>query len=512
MSWSTPGLKQIGLLLPKSGLESFSVDLAPFTSTHPVDVSLSIGSTTIGTKSVSFTTHSEIYSLSPSDLQSLNTELANASTFWSVGAELEYAIVTIDVDGVSGSIRVGGLSAIHRPTVDLSFSVDSAFVMSMNQALPSAQIQSQHRMVPLALQSSTLGAYIATITDLVTSENVHLDAASLSNFTQWYPVTPSWQWMELGLNYSWGDGTPSHLSVSVETDGARAFYEFPVDGSTYSMTRMDGTSISPLQFMDSSGGAIFNQGTNDLGVTLPFQPSANLEDSNQFKVSASLYMTDGAPSPPHIEISGQSSQGVENDVQIIDWTVYNELGFPIPTSMSYLRSNSPISVEVQLGFENLVDDETKNPRTGDVRVHLLENGVQRMSTTTIDEGIARFDFNTQNGTGNATYSIEVEPLVGQEFLTSIAMNRTFTVDSLSPQVIGQNIAQFDHRLPSPNQLIQLEIYDRPVLPTDLTLMIWREWMDDSNVNGVIDADEFEPMNLQIPNDLTASSGNYTFLL
>ncbi|MEE3310528.1 MAG: hypothetical protein VX230_03445, partial [Candidatus Thermoplasmatota archaeon] len=70
----------------------------------------------------------------------------------------------------------------------------------------------------------------------------------------------------------------------------------------------------------------------------------------------------------------------------------------------------------------------------------------------------------------------------------------------------------DHRLPSPNQLIQLEIYDRPVLPTDLTLMIWREWMDDSNVNGVIDADEFEPMNLQIPNDLTASSGNYTFLL
>ena len=49
MSWSTPGLKQIGLLLPKSGLESFSVDLAPFTSTHPVDVSLSIGATTIGT-------------------------------------------------------------------------------------------------------------------------------------------------------------------------------------------------------------------------------------------------------------------------------------------------------------------------------------------------------------------------------------------------------------------------------------------------------------------------------
>ena len=110
--------------------------------------------------------------------------------------------------------------------------------------------------------------------------------------------------MELGLNYSWGDGTPSHLSVSVETDGARAFYEFPVDGTVFSMTRMDGTSISPLQFKDSSGGAIFNHGSNSLGITLPFQTSANLEDSNQFKISASLYMSDGAPSPPHIEISG----------------------------------------------------------------------------------------------------------------------------------------------------------------------------------------------------------------
>ncbi len=512
MSWAAPGLKQVGLLLPKSGLESFSVDLAPFSSTQPVDVSLTIGSTTIGTKSVSFSTDSEVYTLSESDLQTLNTELSNAANFWGVGADLQYAIATLDVDGASGSIRVGGLSAIHRPTVDLSFSVESAFVMSMNQALPSAQIQSQHRMVPLTLQSSTPGAFIGTITDLVTSENVHLDAASLSNFTQWSPVTPSWQWMELGLNYSWGDGTPSHLSVSVETDGARAFYEFPVDGTIFSMTRMDGTSISPLQFKDSNGGAIFNHGSNSLGITLPFQTSANLDDSNQFKISASLYMSDGAPSPPHIEISGQSSQGVENDVQIIDWAVYNELGFAIPTSMSYLRSNSPISVIVELGFENLVDDQTKNPRTGDVRIHLLENGVEKLNTTTLDEGTASFYFNTQNGTGNATYSIEVEPLSDQEFLSSIAMNRTFTVDSLNPQVINQNIAQFDHRLPSPNQLIQLEIYDRPVLPTDLSLMIWREWVEDSNVNGIIDPDEFTQMALQMPNDLTASTGNYTLLL
>ncbi len=517
MSWVAPGMKQIGLLLPKSGLDSFSVELAPFSSTQPVDVSLTLGGSTITTKNIGFTTDTETFVLTSADISNLNAELNNASTYWNVGSNIEYAIATIDVQGTSGSLRVGGLSAIHRPVVDLSFAVDSAFVMSMNQALPSAQIQSQHRLVPLTLQSSTPGAFIGSITDLVTSENVALDSATVSNFSQLAPVAPSWQWMELDLNYSWNNGIPDHLSVTVETDGARAFYEFPVDGLTYTMTRMDGASASPLQFKDSSGGAIFILNTQNLAVTLPFQTSASLDDSDQFKISASLYMENGAPSPPHIEIAGQSSQGVENDVQIAGWQVYNELGNMIPESMSYLRSSSPISVEVQLGFEGLSsifgqESETINPRSGDVRVHLLENGVEILNTTIIDEGIVRFDFSTQPGTGNATYSIEVEPLVGQEFISVIAMNRTFTVDSLNPQVVGQNIAQYDHRLPSPNQLIMLEIYDRPVLPTNLTLMVWREWIEDSNVNGIIEENEFTPLPLQTPADLSASTGNYTLLL
>ena len=512
MSWTTPGLKQIGLLLPKSGIDSFSVELAPFSACDDVDVSLVIGGTTVSNKNVGFSVHAETFALNAVELQSLNTELSGAATFWGVGSDVEYAIATLDVQGTSGSLRVGGLSAIHSPTVDLSFAVDSAFVMSMNQALPSAQIISQNRMVPLSIESSTPGAFTGTITNLITSQNVALDGAMLSNFTQWTPVTPSWQWMELGLNYSWMTGTPDHLSLTVETDGARAFYEFPVDGSSFSMTRLDGATESPLEFIDSMGGAAFIFGNNNMDVNLPFQTSASLEDSDQFKISASLYMTDGAPSPPHIEISGQTSQGVENDVEIIGWDVFNELGYSIPDSMSFLRSNSPISVEVNLGFEGQINDLTKNPRSGDVRVHLLENGNPMLNTTTIEQGTARFDFNTQTGTGNATYSIDVEPLEGQEFHSSIALNRTFTVDSLNPQVIGQNIAQFDHRMPSPNQLIQIEIYDRPVLPTDLTLMVWREWIEDTNVNGIIDENEFVPMPLQTPTDLSASSGNYTLLI
>mgnify|MGYP001257666834 FL=1 len=518
MNWVTPGTKQIGLLLPKSGLESFSVDLSPFSTASSVDVSLSIGGNSVATKAITFDLNSERFTLTDSEILALNTELVNAPTYWGVGGEMHYIMATIDVQGTSGNIRVGGLSAIHRPVTNLSFPVDSAFVMSMNQAIPDAQLVSpqpgvEWRMVPLVMQSTSKGAYLATITDLVTSENVELDAASISNFSQWYPVTPSWQWMELNLSYSWDDGTPSHLSLAVETDDARAFYEFPVDGSDYSMTRLDGATNSPLIFSNNAdGGLTIVEGADTLELSLPIRINSGLEDSSQLKLSASLYMDDGAPSQPYIQLAGQSSQGVENDLQLIDWAVFNELGYEIPESMSYLRSSSPISVEVLLGFEGMTNQLENNPRSGDVRVHLLQNGAPLMNTTNLHKGKAIFDFATQSGTGNVTFEVVVEPLSGQEFTSSITLNRTFTVDSLNPQIIGQNIAHYDHRLPSPNQLIRLEIYDRPVLPTDLTLMLWREWVDDLDMDGEIDSSEFVSMPLENPDDLSAASGNYTLTI
>ena len=247
------------------------------------------------------------------------------------------------------------------------------------------------------------------------------------------------------------------------------------------------TSIaeSPLIFQSPDGGITFTTGGQWLNLSLPFQTNASLEDSENFKIGASLYMLDGSPSPPLIERSGMGlSAAVENDIVMLGWDVYNELGAAIPQSMSYLQSDSQIVIDAHLGFENLADD-TKNPRSGDVRVHLLENGIEKMNTTTLDEGLATFSFATPLGTGDVTYTISVEPLFGQEFHSDLNLNRTFTVDSLNPQVVDQNIAQYDHRAASPNQFVRIEVYDRPVLPTELNLMVWRERIDDLNQNGLI---------------------------
>ena len=508
-NWAAPGLKQVGMLLPKAGIDHFSVDLAPFSATDPVDVSVSIGGQPLFTKSVAFGTDSETFALSADEVADLNDNLSNAQTFWAASDVLPHAIATLDLQGTYGSIRVGGLSAIYRPQANLSFPVDSPFVMSMNQALPDAQIESQARLVPLTMTSTSIGGATGVITNLVSSENVALLGGTLSNFSANDPVTPSWQWREMVLNYSWDAGIASHLVVTVETTLLKAVYHVPVDGSPISEELLSGTNVSaPVHF----GDVVFTPQDGGLDVKMPFRTEASLEDSGKFVFSASLYMTDGAPSPPHTERSGLGGQGVENDLEVIHWEVVNELGHAIPPSMSYLRSNAPISVRAHLGFENMVGASADNPRSGDVRVHLLENGLQKLNTTTLDNGWANFAFSTPIGTGNATYSLMIEPLAGQDFVPTIGLNRTFTVDSLNPQVVDQNIARFDHRMPSPNQLIRIEVHDRPVLPTNLSLMLWREWVDDANGDGVIDAEEFTPMALTAPNLLTFARGNYTLLL
>jgi hypothetical protein len=204
MTWSAPGLKQVGMMLPKTGLDAFAVELAPFAATDPVDVSISVDGQVLFTKTVAFETDAETYALSAQEMIELNENLSNALTFWAAPGNIQYAIATVDVQGSYGSIRVGGLSALYRPTANLSFPVDSTFVMSMNQALPDAQIESQARLVPLTLKSSSAGGALGVITNLISAENVLLDGAALANFSSWEPVTPSWQWMEMELNYSWG--------------------------------------------------------------------------------------------------------------------------------------------------------------------------------------------------------------------------------------------------------------------------------------------------------------------
>ena len=63
--------------------------------------------------------------------------------------------------------------------------------------------------------------------------------------------------------------------------------------------------------------------------------------------------------------------------------------------------------------------------------------------------------------------------------------------------------RYDHRTPSP-QVMQATIADQPVLPSAMTAMVWKEWVDDTNLNGWPDEGEYHAMPMLVPSDQMAS--------
>ena len=53
-----------------------------------------------------------------------------------------------------------------------------------------------------------------------------------------------------------------------------------------------------------------------------------------------------------------------------------------------------------------------------------------------------------------------------------------------------DVYTYDHRVPSSTQTIQVQITDQPVLPSNVEAMVWREWINDYDFNGLPSPDEF----------------------
>ena len=93
-----------------------------------------------------------------------------------------------------------------------------------------------------------------------------------------------------------------------------------------------------------------------------------------------------------------------------------------------------------------------------------------------------------------------------------AVSRTFIVDPLAPVVTKSNIRYFDHLTPSTNQEIIINISDQPVLPTDVTLMLWTEWANDYDGDGWPSPGEYIARPISNPSDLDANFGDYISII
>ena len=68
-------------------------------------------------------------------------------------------------------------------------------------------------------------------------------------------------------------------------------------------------------------------------------------------------------------------------------------------------------------------------------------------------------------------------------------NIIFRYDAVNPQLLSMNIDEFDHFQSSPSTMLEFTITDRPVLPTQSKIVIWKSWENDFDQDGQIDISE-----------------------
>ena len=510
-----PGQHTIPLWIPKDSLGDFIFEISPEITSGVTNLHMdfNIDNNLISSWSYGSGDASQTFEVGTSDKSNFLSQLANAPVIWS-DSEVEYVRAEISLDGSSGGARFGGIAIPYNPVASLFFEPDSSFVLDLNNLASSMTPNSGWVTVPLAMGWEFPASMEVTLTGLNTDLATDINLENASNLSA--TLSPSWQWFEFGHNISVLDGELAALRYDLVGDNNAVTYTVWLGAAPLPSDTLEGDAnaiIIPDVF--STGGYSTAQGASGPGIccelhpTLKFSLNASWDDEEILSLTLRGVMKDGLISLPWVHLFGPGpSQGVENDVFISEWNVLNDQSISIPQDSSYLKSDSNISVEVDFKFEDM--EEMFAPRSGDLEIRLLENGVLKGQTTELNQGRAIFNTRTPLATGMVEYSIEYSLLSGGSDVTSISLNRSFEIDSISPQVINQSVASHDHLEPSITQTLTFELSDQPVLPSEVTLMIWREWQEDTDGDGEIDPGEFTPQELNMPVNLSVPRGNYSF--
>jgi hypothetical protein len=510
-----PNQHNVELWIPKDSAGDFSFEISPELSTGVSDlqIQLLIGNNVLSSWTFGSGAESRTLKVEDADKANLVAELAISQPVYSQSG-VEYVAAEMMLDALAGGIRFGGIAIPHSPSALLHFEPESDFILGLNNLAGSMTATNGWVTLPLSMSWTYLGSMEVTLRELNTGLATTISLESAANLSA--TLTPSWQMFEFEHNLTVNQGELAALRYDLVGENNAVTYTVWLGASPLPADTLEGDSsaiILPAIFdtgsystpVGASGPGI----CCELNPTLRFTLNASWDDEELVTLTLRGVMTDGLISLPWVHMFGVGpSQGVENDMKITDWRVVNDRGIAIADETSYLKADSDISVEVEFGFDGL--EAMFAPRSDDIEVRLLENGVVKTQTTQLNQGVATFTTRTPMATGDIEYAVEFSPLVGGDDMTTIVLNRSFEIDSRSPQVIAQSVKAHDHLEPSLSQTLTFELYDMPVLPTDVTLMLWREWQDDIDGDGEIDANEFQPQNIMIPDNLTINRGNYTF--
>ncbi len=509
-SWTTTSSRNVGMLIPRDGLDSFSFNLVPgSTGVDNLSLSFEVGGVEKFSRSLGTFGSAALVTVNNSELISIEQEALNTSVVWpSGGAQVgqEYVQGVFKLQADYGSVLLSGIVASHSPIANLSFQANDPMVLSINDMVPHGATSGSSRMVGIPIQADSYAALKATITNLDTTNEVSTDSLLILNGTT--TLAPSRQWLEVKSTHTAPVGTVSAVQLDLVGVNVSIQTLCRQTGDLQNTASSHGPGV--LHWMPVDACVLEVNGTS-VESTMRFRLNASWDDEESMLMKVRVVLIDGRRSVPRLQAFGIGENlAIENDVEITGWRMLNDLGLEIPADRSFLKSNSPISVEVDLGFTGL--SQPLAPRAGDVAVRVFENDVIIANSTALVNGSMNFQLTTPSSSQDTEYRVDVYTLHGQENASANLAPRSFTVDSLPPMVIDCNIRKYDHLTPSLSQPIRIQVYDQPLLPDTLHLMLWRDWLDDENQDGMPNATEFQAMPLNTPLNTSHAYGNYTFSL
>jgi hypothetical protein len=243
-----------------------------------------------------------------------------------------------------------------------------------------------------------------------------------------------------------------------------------------------------------------------LQVDHRFKFTEQWDDEESLTVSVSLISTSGPMLPVSENFGLGLSNGVENDVALKDWAVVNQNGVRSNHNAAFLNPNDDVMVDVHLGFEGVTDGAS--PRSGSTLVRFIVDGTELSSSSIILDGKVSFPWKTPVNTDSTDVEISLSALNGQNVVYEVEPSLEFGYDTVDPELLGMSVAPFDHIEGSAVTEIDFLIADRPVLPSHAESYLWRSWVDDVNLDGIMQSEEVLNSPLILPTDQTLVQSEY----
>ena len=497
-SFGFSGLAEASAWIPASNLEQFGVSVSSENG-NMTGLSVRVSGSTVLSKTLDNATVYRL-ELNASERALLRTNLATQSALLNNLGQ-GFALVELEVYG-NGVATFSNLAAPYSTSITISGDEQSPLVMAANSA---QRIPGTPPTVAFPFSGQSNGRLVVNVTDMSFSDDVASGMVTMENASD--PLTPSQRWLSFTTRFSVDTArTVSLIRLDVQGQNNHATWLLPTGGGQ----PLGQGDSSLVELHPTERFAILETASNMREITVKFRVEQGWDDEDWMTASMRVILDNDVVSRPGQYMWGSStgSQAFENDLVIQSVVVSNDQGVVDPSTL-YLAAGIGLNFSIDVGYENVGGIDAF--ADGDAEVQLWQGNTMVANTTSLDVDMWNVSDVAPISFGDLTWTVRVVPLNGGDIVTGSEYSRTFKIDPTAPAVVDTTVEWYDHRLASTSQTVQFQILDPVLLPSDVHVMLWREWIDDVDLNGWPSPEEYQQRSLIIPTDLTLSTGIYTLL-